>query len=228
MEPEAMLCCDWLNADSLSPADSSQTHLKGRWVWAGGRQCDFRCPGRMSGGVYGGDEVGALVFDIGSFSVRAGYAGEDCPKADFPTTLGILSPDDSLPSELEKDRKQSRVYYIDTTCLHVPRPLTEVTSPLKNGMSETTSCNPYHPVPSTICNASSPILCHLPYVLPALPILCHLPYVMPAPLSCAIYHMFCQLSLSCAIYHMFCQLSLSCAIYHMYCQLSLSCAIYHM
>lgn len=26
------------------------------------------------------DEVGALVFDIGSFSVRAGYAGEDCPK----------------------------------------------------------------------------------------------------------------------------------------------------
>uniref|UniRef100_A0A8C9ES17 Actin like 6A n=1 Tax=Pavo cristatus TaxID=9049 RepID=A0A8C9ES17_PAVCR len=34
----------------------------------------------MSGGVYGGDEVGALVFDIGSYTVRAGYAGEDCPK----------------------------------------------------------------------------------------------------------------------------------------------------
>jgi hypothetical protein len=26
------------------------------------------------------DEVGALVFDIGSYTVRAGYAGEDCPK----------------------------------------------------------------------------------------------------------------------------------------------------
>jgi len=26
------------------------------------------------------DEVGALVFDIGSFSIRAGYAGEDMPK----------------------------------------------------------------------------------------------------------------------------------------------------
>lgn len=26
------------------------------------------------------DEVGALVFDMGSYSVRAGYAGEDCPK----------------------------------------------------------------------------------------------------------------------------------------------------
>lgn len=30
------------------------------------------------------DEVGALVFDIGSFSVRAGYAGEDCPKVSLP------------------------------------------------------------------------------------------------------------------------------------------------
>ncbi|KAM8972723.1 actin-like protein 6B [Pelodytes ibericus] len=82
------------------------------------------------------DEVGALVFDIGSYSVRAGYAGEDCPKADFPTTLGVLSPDDSIPSELENDHKLSRVYYIDSTCLHVPRQLTEVTSPLKNGMIE--------------------------------------------------------------------------------------------
>lgn len=26
------------------------------------------------------DEVGALVFDVGSYSFRAGYAGEDCPK----------------------------------------------------------------------------------------------------------------------------------------------------
>lgn len=30
--------------------------------------------------MYSADEVGALVFDIGSYSVRAGYAGEDCPK----------------------------------------------------------------------------------------------------------------------------------------------------
>lgn len=37
------------------------------------------------------DEVGALVFDIGSYSVRAGYAGEDCPKVNgslvFPLTV---------------------------------------------------------------------------------------------------------------------------------------------
>lgn len=30
------------------------------------------------------DEVGALVFDIGSYTVRAGYAGEDCPKVREP------------------------------------------------------------------------------------------------------------------------------------------------
>ncbi|PIO25677.1 hypothetical protein AB205_0075260, partial [Aquarana catesbeiana] len=56
--------------------------------------------------------------------------------ADFPTTLGVFSPDESVSSDPEKERKLSRVYYIDTTCLHVPRPHTEVTSPLKNGMIE--------------------------------------------------------------------------------------------
>ena len=38
--------------------------------------------------VYYVDEVGALVMDFGSFSVRAGYAGEDSPKVEFPSTIG--------------------------------------------------------------------------------------------------------------------------------------------
>ena len=45
----------------------------------------------MSGGVYGGDEVGALVFDPGHFSLRVGYAGEDCPKAEIPANVGTLN-----------------------------------------------------------------------------------------------------------------------------------------
>ncbi|CAM5139207.1 unnamed protein product [Natator depressus] len=68
----------------------------------------------MSGGVYGGDEVGALVFDIGSFSVRAGYAGEDCPKADFPTTVGLLAPEDAA-LELDGRRRRSRGRFITST-----------------------------------------------------------------------------------------------------------------
>lgn len=38
------------------------------------------------------DEVGALVFDIGSFSVRAGYAGEDCPKVGVTVSLPCPPP----------------------------------------------------------------------------------------------------------------------------------------
>ncbi|XP_015980327.1 actin-like protein 6B isoform X1 [Rousettus aegyptiacus] len=91
----------------------------------------------MSGGVYGGDEVGALVFDIGSFSVRAGYAGEDCPKADFPTTVGLLAAEEGGGLELEGEKeKKGKIFHIDTNALHVPRDGAEVMSPLKNGMSK--------------------------------------------------------------------------------------------
>lgn len=50
----------------------------------------------MSGGVYGGDEVGALVFDPGHFSLRVGYAGEDSPKSEIPSTVGV-SPNEATP-----------------------------------------------------------------------------------------------------------------------------------
>uniref|UniRef100_UPI00398F682A actin-like protein 6A isoform X1 n=1 Tax=Pristiophorus japonicus TaxID=55135 RepID=UPI00398F682A len=94
----------------------------------------------MSGGVYGGDEVGALVFDIGSYTVRAGYAGEDCPKADFPTAIGMLleRDDGSTPMEIEGDKGKpsGTTYFIDTNSLRVPRENMEVISPLKNGMIE--------------------------------------------------------------------------------------------
>ncbi|KAJ7117406.1 actin-related protein Arp4p [Mycena crocata] len=45
---------------------------------------------------YGGDEVSALVIDVGTSSVRAGYAGDDTPKAVIPTTYGYQkSPPDA-------------------------------------------------------------------------------------------------------------------------------------
>uniref|UniRef100_I3IZR0 Actin-like 6A n=1 Tax=Oreochromis niloticus TaxID=8128 RepID=I3IZR0_ORENI len=92
----------------------------------------------LSAGI--ADEVGALVFDIGSYSVRAGYAGEDCPKADFPTVIGVTldREDGSTPMETDGDKgKQSgTTYYIDTNQLRVPRENMEVMSPLKNGMIE--------------------------------------------------------------------------------------------
>ncbi|XP_037363953.1 actin-like protein 6B [Talpa occidentalis] len=87
------------------------------------------------------DEVGALVFDIGSFSVRAGYAGEDCPKADFPTTVGLLATEEGGGLELEGEKeKKGKIFHIDTNALHVPRDGAEVMSPLKNGMIEDWEC----------------------------------------------------------------------------------------
>ena len=38
------------------------------------------------------DEVNALVIDLGSHTVKAGYAGEDTPKALFPSVTSLLSP----------------------------------------------------------------------------------------------------------------------------------------
>ncbi|XP_063686410.1 actin-like protein 6B [Bolinopsis microptera] len=74
----------------------------------------------MSGGVYGGDEVGAVCFDIGSHTVRAGFAGEDAPKANIPTHM--LTGDESTK------------YHIGTNALSFPRDKSEVVMPLKDGM----------------------------------------------------------------------------------------------
>ncbi|XP_026710765.1 actin-like protein 6A [Athene cunicularia] len=85
-------------------------------------------------------EVGALVFDIGSYTVRAGYAGEDCPKVDFPTAIGVVLERDNGSTLMEIDGDKGKqggpTYYIDTNALRVPRENMEAISPLKNGMIE--------------------------------------------------------------------------------------------
>lgn len=56
----------------------------------------------MSGGpmLYGGDEIGALVFDPGHHSLRVGYAQEDTPKAEIPAVVGV-GPDTTPALDLE-------------------------------------------------------------------------------------------------------------------------------
>lgn len=90
----------------------------------------------MSGGVYGGDEVGALVFDVGSYSFRAGYAGEDTPKAEIPTHMGVADDMDAAMETDEIKKEPPKKFYIDTNSLRVPRKATEVQSFLKDGMIE--------------------------------------------------------------------------------------------
>ncbi|KAK2721674.1 hypothetical protein QYM36_003843, partial [Artemia franciscana] len=88
----------------------------------------------MSGGVYGGDEVGALVFDPGHFAFRAGYAGEDVPKAVIPAVIGVC--EDQNQMDVDNQKGASHKYYIDTLPLHVVKPGLEVANYLKDGMIE--------------------------------------------------------------------------------------------
>lgn len=95
----------------------------------------------MSGGVYGGDEVGALVFDIGNYSIRAGYAGEDSPKAEIPSMIGVSEEMIMEPMEIDGNNTQKEMiskkkYFIDTTSIHVARKGMEITTFLKDGMIE--------------------------------------------------------------------------------------------
>jgi len=92
----------------------------------------------MSGGVYGGDEVGALVFDPGHFSLRVGYAGEDFPKSEIPAWVGT-SPDntgsaDPNAMDTGADVKLKKKYHIDTVSLNFPKKDMEVETYMKDGM----------------------------------------------------------------------------------------------
>jgi actin-related protein len=82
--------------------------------------------------------VGALVLDIGHYSIRAGYAGEDSPKAEIPSMVGYIN-EANENGGMEVDGTPSppkRKNFIGTTSIHVPRKNMEVTTFLKDGMIE--------------------------------------------------------------------------------------------
>lgn len=72
------------------------------------------------------DEVGALVFDIGHYALRAGYAGEDSPKAQIPSVVGVLEKAASVEM-MDVDRikeaapASEKKYFIDTVALNVAK-----------------------------------------------------------------------------------------------------------
>ncbi|GMH20904.1 hypothetical protein Nepgr_022746 [Nepenthes gracilis] len=103
--------------------------------------------------MYGGDEVSAIVIDLGSHTCKAGYAGEDAPKAVFPSVVGSIDqmevddPDNlernsgSVPesnstvrtSESEK-AKGKRKLYVGSQALGYRRDHMEVLSPFMDGV----------------------------------------------------------------------------------------------
>ncbi|KAK0429192.1 hypothetical protein QR680_011243 [Steinernema hermaphroditum] len=89
----------------------------------------------MSGGVYGGDEVGAVVFDAGSHTFRVGYAGEEFPKADVSSYAGIRALLDSVDTTVDAPaRPKKNEYFIGEPFVTVPRVNTEVATFMKDGL----------------------------------------------------------------------------------------------
>eukprot|EP01113_Clastostelium_recurvatum_P007251 TRINITY_DN1336_c0_g1_i3.p1 TRINITY_DN1336_c0_g1~~TRINITY_DN1336_c0_g1_i3.p1 ORF type:complete len:449 (-),score=108.03 TRINITY_DN1336_c0_g1_i3:18-1364(-) len=104
--------------------------------------------------MYGGDEVGAVVLDVGTTNTKAGFAGEDSPKAVFPTSVGLLysvgqdstvgqqqravgeegdvdAPSQSVSGSNPAKRK---IYYVGTSALSVVKSDLEVVNPVDAGL----------------------------------------------------------------------------------------------
>ncbi|CAI0547871.1 unnamed protein product [Linum tenue] len=98
--------------------------------------------------MYGGDEVSAIVLDLGSHTCKAGYAGEDAPKAVFPSVVGAIdqmevdnstngeqnSAVDSKTAVKDSERKGKRKLYVGSQSLGFRRDNMEVLSPIKDGV----------------------------------------------------------------------------------------------
>ena len=81
-----------------------------------------------------------MVFDVGHHSFRAGYAGEDSPKAEIPSQVGVIT-ELAENGRMDVDGQPpnpDKKYFIDTVSVNVPRKGMEMTSFLKDGMSEYT------------------------------------------------------------------------------------------
>ena len=89
------------------------------------------------------DEVSALVIDIGTSSLRAGYAGDDTPKAIISTSYGYhhASPDsdivmsDNLENPEAAVRPKFAKIYIGQSGPSVWRDKMEIGHPLVDGLS---------------------------------------------------------------------------------------------
>uniref|UniRef100_A0AC35TZ93 Actin n=1 Tax=Rhabditophanes sp. KR3021 TaxID=114890 RepID=A0AC35TZ93_9BILA len=82
--------------------------------------------------LYGGDDVSALVFDAGSHSFRAGYAGEEIPSIDIPSFIGVRNNDEHSINGL----KTTRETFIGGSEVYTPRKETEIRTYMKDGLIE--------------------------------------------------------------------------------------------
>jgi actin-like protein 6A len=75
--------------------------------------------------MYCGDEVGAIIGDVGSSMCKFGYAGEDLPKAVFPSDIGAIQP---------AEGGGSCKYVVGSPALNFRRDNMEVRNPMTEGL----------------------------------------------------------------------------------------------
>ncbi|KJA24495.1 hypothetical protein HYPSUDRAFT_200384 [Hypholoma sublateritium FD-334 SS-4] len=109
---------------------------------------------------YGGDEVSALVIDIGTSSLRAGYAGDDAPKAIIPTAYGyhpaLPDNDVTMSDHVEgspSDKPKYRNIYIGQSGPSVWREGMEIANPVVEGLIQD-----FHPIKPLIDHALTKVM----------------------------------------------------------------------
>lgn len=96
----------------------------------------------MSGAIFGGDEVGAIVLDIGTHTTKVGFAGEDIPKGVFPTDVGYgrvaapAAPATDGAEAMDTGAEVKSEYIVGSTRLNFPVAGREIRNPLKDGLIE--------------------------------------------------------------------------------------------
>jgi len=90
------------------------------------------------------DEIAAIVISVGSFSTKAGEAGEDTPKAVFPTNIGCVVSMEGMENYIGQGPQgigdaphpptSKKTFYVDSNDLSVFRPNMEVYCPVVEGV----------------------------------------------------------------------------------------------
>lgn len=86
--------------------------------------------------------MNALVLDIGTCNVRAGYAGEDTPKAMFPTSVGYLpkandtQEDTTMTEAAAAPTDKYSQYFIGDNRINSVRKGMDIINPMEDGLSK--------------------------------------------------------------------------------------------
>ncbi|KAF8639990.1 hypothetical protein AX17_001236 [Amanita inopinata Kibby_2008] len=107
---------------------------------------------------YGGDEVAALVVDIGTSSLRAGYAGDDTPKAIIPTSYGYFTvkqdQDAVMGDGTETSEQEAKAkIHVGSSGPSVWRNGMEIGNPMNDGMIAD-----FNPIPPLIRHALDDVM----------------------------------------------------------------------